>query len=103
MFAWEAYLLRTERQKADFLARFSLIVGQNAATLEAWFGRLPLYEWVQFKPPVGKEEIVIGILCLLYLDGRINMSFSRDLRFIRREAASVEEYEAWAVCPRLKT
>lgn len=91
----DAYLLRNERDRAAFIERFDPVIRKNAAALEAWFGRLPLYEWVQFKPPAGKEEIVIGILCLLYLEGRINLSFSRDLRFIPREAASVEEYDAW--------
>lgn len=73
--AREAYLLRAERQKATFLTRFSPVVRT---------------------PPAGKEEIVIGILYLLYLDGRIDMSFSQDLRFFRREAASVEAHEARA-------
>ncbi|MBQ3712105.1 MAG: hypothetical protein II891_06895 [Bacteroidales bacterium] len=92
----DRYLLRTDAQAAAFRRRFredALAVAMRS--MEAWFQRLPLFEWVPFRPEPSREEIVTGLLCLLYIDGRINLTFSSDMRFLQRGALSPEEYHKW--------
>lgn len=92
----ETYLLRTRTQADGFRAQYKEIIEKNAPALEKWFNTLPLYEWVQYKPPAGKEMIVTGILCILYLEGRINLTFSSDMERIQRGARTDEEYQEWS-------
>lgn len=98
-----SYLLRTEAQVAAFRERCGPVIASSSEALEKWFNKLPIYQWVQFKPPAGEEWIITGILCLLYLEGRINITFSKGMDYIQRGALSPEEYQEWAKASFRKT
>lgn len=78
-----------------FRRRYAEIIAAKSPAVISWFRALPLYEWVPLRIRSGEEEILIGLLCLLYQDGIINMSFSSDMCCIRHEAGSPEEYREW--------
>lgn len=63
--------------------------------VEEWFQGLPLYEWVPLHPRPGEEAAFVRLLCLLYIDGRINLTFSRDMDAVMRGALTDQEHEAW--------
>lgn len=46
--------------------------------------------------PDQKIEAGIGLLCILYIDGEINLSFDRSVTCVRREALTEAEYQEWA-------
>lgn len=89
------YLLRTTEQY-DAFRRLHPENRQREEALAAWVQEMPLYEWVRVTWRPGQEQATIGLLCCLYLEGRINISFSRDMDYIRHEALSMEEYQDWA-------
>lgn len=68
---------------------------REAAVVE-WVNRMPLYEWTRVAWRRGQEAATIGLLCALIIEGRINLSFSRDMDYVCREAMSEDEYKAWA-------
>ena len=92
----DRYLLRYDAQARAFRRRFrEEALVRAMRSIEVWFQNLPLFEWVPFRPEPGKEELIIGLLCLLYIDGRINLTFSSDMRSLQRGALSPEEYHKW--------
>lgn len=90
------YLLRTQAQIDAFRESHGELIREKSDPMASWFNGLPLYQWVRLQCRPGEEAATVGLLCILYLDGRINISFSRDGDHIRREALSPDEYEDWA-------
>lgn len=89
------YLLRTQAQIDAFRESHGELIRVKSDPMASWFNGLPLYQWVRLQCRPGEEAATVGLLCILYLDGRINISFSRDGEYIRREALDPEEYQAW--------
>lgn len=89
------YLLRTQAQIDAFRESHGKLIREKNDPMASWFNGLPLYQWVRLQCRPGEEAATVGLLCILYLDGRINISFSRDGEYIRREALDLEEYQAW--------
>lgn len=90
------YLLRTQGQIDAFKERHADLIREKGPTLAKWFNDLPLYRWTRLQLRSGQEEATVGLLCILYLQGDINITFSRDGDYIQREALSLEEYQEWA-------
>ena len=93
MAARSAYLLRTESQISAFRDKYARIIADRGQAVADWFNALPLYQWVPLKIRTGEEEVVIGLLCILYIDGRINITFSPDMWRIERGALSESEHQ----------
>jgi len=91
----ELYLLRHDRQAEAFRVRNQKFIELNYGRILEWFLKLPLYEWVPARFPEEKAEACIGVLCLLFLDGKINLCVSPGVTHIQRFANSDKEYEEY--------
>lgn len=89
------YLLRTQAQIDAFRANYADIIKEKGETMREWFNRLPLYEWTRLQCRPGQESVTVGLLCHLYIEGQINITFSRDGDYIQRGALTQEEHEEW--------
>ena len=45
--------------------------------------------------PKGQEEAIIGLLCILLIDGQVKILFNNTCTSIRREPTTEEEFEEW--------
>ena len=90
-----ANLLRTEGQYRAFREDYASEIEKNLDAVEKWFNGLPLYQWLPYSPRPGTEALVTGLLCVLYIDGRINITFGKDMTMIERGAMSSEQYKEW--------
>ena len=91
----EMYLLRGGHQAEAFRARYRQFIDKNYGRILEWFLKLPLYEWVPARFPEDKMEACIGTLCLLFLDGKINLCVSPGVTHLQRFANSDKEYEEY--------
>lgn len=91
----ERYLLRTPSQVLTFRERYTRTIDSRAEAFRAWVRSLPMMEWYPLLIRPGNEELSIGIICILYIDGQICISFSEDMQFIRNEPIDDEEYRQW--------
>ena len=91
----ERYLLRTPSQVLTFRERYTRTIDSRAEAFRAWVRSLPMMKWCPLLIRPGNEELAIGIICILYIDGQICISFSEDMQFIRNEPIDDEEYRQW--------
>lgn len=96
MRASQVLLLRTQAQADAFRKKYGAEYARQADRLAQWFNGFPLYTWVSYDPPDGREEFLTGALCLLHQEDRINITFKQDMTAVERGALSLEEYDAWA-------
>ena len=89
------YLLRTPSQIRSFRLRYARMIEERSSVFQDWVRSLPLMEWSPLLIRQGYEEQTIGILCILYIDGQICISFSEDIQFIRNEPLDDDEYQRW--------
>ena len=93
------YILRTRAQAEHFRERYASIVRARLQVYVKWIRSLPLLTWVPYLSQVEEkdQEAVIGLICLCYLDGFVNITFSRDFRMIRRDPDSYEDFPGYKV------
>ena len=89
------FLLRTPAQVRDYLEIRDGFYRRNALEWMAWIAKLDFGVWVPLDLEPGWEEAVIGMLCVLYRDRQINITFNRTATAIRRDPADEDEYKAW--------
>ena len=89
----EQYLLRTDWQIQAFRNRYAKFIQNNHDRFLEWFLKLPLYEWVRLPFQETKMEAGLGLLCLLYIDGEINLCVDKTVTHIQRFANSDKEYD----------
>lgn len=92
------YLLDTASKKAAFVVKYGGHIEKFRRPYINWISELPMMEWIN--PLQGSStsnpEFVIGLVCLLYIEGEINISFSDPAaELLRREPASLDEWHAW--------
>lgn len=89
-----SYLLRTSEEEASFRTEFADFIEDKEALYSAWINSLPLWEWCRFLigVPEDKMQLVVGMVCITYIDGFVNISISRDGWMLRREPRSMKEY-----------
>lgn len=82
-----SYLLRTDEEEAAFRAEFSEFIGAKRSEYAAWIRRLPMWKWVPYldRVPPEQRKTFIGMICILQIEREVNISLSRDLKYIRRE------------------
>lgn len=80
-------MLYTREEADSFRDRHADIVRARLRVYAAWIRNLPLLEWVPYLDQVSPadREAVIGLVCLCYRDGLVNITFSSDYRLIRRD------------------
>lgn len=81
----EDYLLRTDQQVASYVTRYARFVKAYRTAYRDWIQTLPYFEWVPLQLKPGQEEAIIGLICVLHLDGDVSISFRSDMQAIRRE------------------
>ena len=91
----ERYLLRTPSQIRSFRLRYARLIEDRSSVFLNWVRSLPMMEWYPLLIRPGNEELSIGIICILYIDGQICISFSEDMQFIRNEPLDENEYRKW--------
>lgn len=92
---FEDYLIRDNRDETRFRQKYAERIGMYTDQYEAWFIKhYPLYEFKKMNIHSGSEEFVIGLLCLLYRQGRIQFTirFPSDGSIeIQREEVATEK------------
>ena len=89
------YLLQQPWQIEAFRNRYAKFIRNNRDRFLEWFQQLPLYEWVMIPFQETKMEAGLGLLCLLYIDGKINLMVDSSITYIQRQALTEEEYRDW--------
>lgn len=81
------YMLYTKEQADLFEQNHAAIVRARLKVYASWISNLPLGEWIPFLEQVARKdyEVVIGLICLCYRKGLVNITFSRDYWKIRRD------------------
>lgn len=92
----ERYLLRTPSQIRSFRLRYARLIEDRSSVFLNWVRSLPMMEWYPLLIRPGNEELSIGIICILYIDGLVCISFSEDMQSIRNESLDDAEYRKWA-------
>lgn len=89
------YLLYTERQILAYRQKYFNFVKKASQAYISWINSLPLMEWTRIMLPKGQEEAIIGLLCILLIDGQVKILFNNTCTSIRREPTTEEEFEEW--------
>lgn len=93
------HILRTSAQADRFRELYADVIRARLRVYVRWIRSLPLLTWVPYlsQVEVKDQEAVIGLICLCYLDGIVNITFSRDFRMIRRDPDSYEDFPGYKV------
>lgn len=92
-------LLYTREQEQRFRAQYPQHP-QMLRKYEDWFYTFPLYEWHEIALPPKQAPFIIGMLCLLMREGRVQFSikFPDELpgsALIQREARNDKEFQEY--------
>ena len=92
----QQYLLRTQREIALFREKYAGFIQKYGEQYRQWFQRLPMCEWVPLPYMNDKmARAVIGLLCILYNDGHINLTVDNEVSKVFRGPLSDEEYNEY--------
>lgn len=91
------YLLRTPRQIGEFRFRYAGWILSQGDAFVGWIRCFPPREWMDYLSGVPKTNIpaVIGIICILYIDRRIDIDFNDTATRIRRNWTPEEFEQFW--------
>lgn len=91
------YLLYTDEQIQYFRRRYASFISQKGASVADWINTLPVMERVDYLKSVPERNVgpVIGLLCILIIDGQISITFIEEARRIYRNPGSIEEWGTW--------
>ena len=92
----QQYLLYTESEIAMFREQYAGFIEKYGEQYRQWFQRLPMFEWVPLPYMNDKmARAVIGLLCILYIDGLINLTVNSAVSKVYRGPLSEEEYNEY--------
>ena len=89
------FLLYTREQEQRFRKEHSDFISKHYEAYREWFQNKPLYTWLELKIRPGKEEDTIGLLCILHIDGKINLTVNNDVTKFQRGAITSEEFDQY--------
>lgn len=93
------YLLYYDSQIKAFREQYKKQILENKSSLRSWVEGLELERWYNYiRPSAPEAEIafIVGLLCILYIDGEINITFSSGTADkIKRGPKSEEEFQEW--------
>lgn len=89
---YSGYLLRTQSQILSFRQRYSAYISKQGDAFVAWIYRMSSEDWTDFLNGVPEQNIpvVIGVICILFIDKRINIQFNETATRIRRNYTEEE-------------
>ena len=90
-----AYLLRCKWQTQQFKTQYAEIIENSADKMFTWFNSLALYEWHPLPWQGHQIKAAVGILCILFQEGRINLCFDTYVTRVMRYANTDDEYEQY--------
>lgn len=101
---YSSYLLRTQLQIRDFRRRYAGYIAVQAEAYIGWISRMPLREWMDYLQgvPMANVPAVIGTICILYVDRRIDIDFNPTATRIRRNWNDAEFESFWHSAKPLK-
>lgn len=89
----QQYLLYTQSEIALFREQYAGFIQKYGEQYRQWFQRLPMFKWVPLPYMNDKTaRAVIGLLCILYIDGHINLTVNNEVSMVFRGPASEEEF-----------
>ena len=92
----QQYLLRTQHEIALFREQYAGFIQKYGEKYRQWFQRLPMCEWVPLPCMNDKmSRAVVGLLCILYIDGHINLTVNNEVSEVYRNPLSDEEYQEY--------
>lgn len=94
---YRQYLLRTESDISEFRERYSEHIDKNRQRFIEWINGLPVCEKVYYLRGFKESHrsFVVGMLCVLIIEGAININFHGLADRIERNPRDVEEWESW--------
>lgn len=96
---YSRYLLYYDSQIEAFRKEHKKRILQDRDNFRAWFETLELERWYNYVRPGASEKEVaytVGLFCILYLDGEINITFKQDTADqIKRSPKSEAEYQKY--------
>lgn len=94
---YRQYLLRTDAQIAKFREKYAGHIEKNRHRFVSWINALPVCEKVNYlaKFKVQHHHFVVGMLCILVIEGAININFHGLADRIDRNPRDIQEWEAW--------
>ena len=94
---WSGYLLRTPDRVAEFRERYASYIARSAPEYVQWIGGFPLCQWTDYLRgvPEGNIPVLIGCICVLYIERKINITFNDTATLICRDPADLAEWDTW--------
>lgn len=91
------YFLYTEQQREAFIASNDAMIQKNRKAFANWINNLPLGVRLSYLDRIKENErpFVIGLICLLYCEGVVNVSFHEEGWSISRDPRTSKEYSQW--------
>lgn len=90
------YLLRYQSEIDGYRESCAAFIEKYGEQYRDWFGRLPMFQWVPLPYMNDKTaRLVIGLLCILYLDGVINLNFNSAVTHVYRCPLNQAEFQAF--------
>lgn len=86
------HLLRYKWQIEQFKVEYEEVIKRNGEKMLTWFNSLRIYRWYNLPWKGNQAKAAIGILCLFYQEGRINLCFNKEVTMVMRYANSREEF-----------
>lgn len=94
---YTSYLLRGDDRIAAFRQQYATFLRTQSQKYIDWVRSFPVMKRIDYLQSVPERNIpaVIGMLCILLIDGHIHITFHDGARTIHRDPGSIEEWEAW--------
>lgn len=94
---YRQYLLYTDEAIESFKTKYTGYIEKNRDRFREWIAGFPCCERVEYLKSFQEQQrpFIIGLLCLLILDGSINVTFHDRAQILHRNPSSVQEWESW--------
>lgn len=92
----QQYLLYYQREIDLYRKQYAGFIHKYGEQYRVWFQSLPLCVWVPL--PIMDDKMaraVIGLLCILHIDGQINLTVNNEVSEVYRNPLSDEEYQEY--------
>lgn len=94
---YRQYLLRSDVQIAEFREKYPEQIDELRQRFVEWVNGFPVMERVDYLSRFSEKQrpFVVGMLCILIIEGAINITFHDHAQLVHRNPRDVAEWEAW--------
>lgn len=90
----QQYLLHRKSQIDQYRSQYAGFIEKYGEQYRQWFQSLPMWEWVPLPYMTEKmAKAVIGLLCILYIDGLINLTVNKEVTQVLRGPLTEDDYK----------